>query len=76
LQEGSAVPQAARKEKIPNVNCNIRMILLLSPSLRIFMINCSPLSFGEKKAAERNAREIELCYLKTEMRFSKWIIVY
>jgi len=35
-----------------------------------------PLSFGEKKAAERNAYKIELRYLKIEMRFSVWIIVY
>jgi hypothetical protein len=29
----------------------------------------SPLSFGEKKAAERNACEIELRYLKVEFGF-------
>jgi hypothetical protein len=35
------------------------------------MINISPLSFGEKKAAERNAHEIEICYLKVEFGFRK-----
>jgi hypothetical protein len=33
------------------------------------IIRNSPLSFGEKKAAERNAREIGMCSLKVEFGF-------